>query len=41
MMELPHHMSIDYLFLKYFLVFLVAGNIMGAMYWIRKWRNKK
>jgi len=41
MIELPDHMSLDYLFLKYFLVFVVAGNIMGATYWIRRWKKDK
>lgn len=40
-MELPDHMSLDYLFLKYFLVFVVVGNIMGATYWIRRWKKDK
>jgi len=33
--------TINYLFIKYMIVFIVMGNIIGASYWIRRWKKDK
>ena len=33
--------TINYLFIKYMIVIIVMGNIIGASYWIRRWKKDK